>query len=249
MISIKNEQEIDLMRKSGKITYEVLMNLKDIIRPGMTTKEIDKYVYNYITSHDATPSFLGYEGFPASACVSINDMVVHGIPDNTKLKDGDIVTVDVGSIYKGYHSDSAYTYLVGNVDKKTKKLVEDTQKALYEGIKVVKEGIKLNDVCSAIGKVAKDNGYGVFTCLTGHGVGKNLHEDPYIPNLSNHESEGIILKSGMTLAIEPMFSLGTKEVWLLDDDWGIVTRDGSNSAHFEHTILVTKDGYEILTGE
>ena len=232
MISIKNEQEIDLMRKSGKITYEVLMNLKNIIKPGMTTKEIDKYVYNYITSHDATPSFLGYEGFPASACVSINDMVVHGIPDNTKLKNGDIVTVDVGSIYKGYHSDSAYTYLVGEVDKKTKKLVEDTQKALYEGIKVV-----------------KDNGYGVFTCLTGHGVGKSLHEDPYIPNLSNHESEGIILKSGMTLAIEPMFSLGTKEVWLLDDDWGIVTRDGSNSAHFEHTILVTKDGYEILTGE
>ena len=247
MISIKNEQEIDLMRKSGKITYEVLMNLKNIIKPGMTTKEIDKYVYNYITSHDATPSFLGYEGFPASACVSINDMVVHGIPDNTKLKNGDIVTVDVGSIYKGYHSDSAYTYLVGEVDKKTKKLVEDTQKALYEGIKVVKEGIKLNDVCSAIGKVAKDNGYGVFTCLTGHGVGKSLHEDPYIPNLSNHESEGIILKSGMTLAIEPMFSLGTKEVWLLDDDWGIVTRDGSNSAHFEHTILVTKDGYEITT--
>ena len=241
MISIKNEQEIDLMRKSGKITYEVLMNLKNIIKPGMTTKEIDKYVYNYITSHDATPSFLGYEGFPASACVSINDMVVHGIPDNTKLKNGDI--------YKGYHSDSAYTYLVGEVDKKTKKLVEDTQKALYEGIKVVKEGIKLNDVCSAIGKVAKDNGYEVFTCLTGHGVGKSLHEDPYIPNLSNHESEGIILKSGMTLAIEPMFSLGTKEVWLLDDDWGIVTRDGSNSAHFEHTILVTKDGYEILTGE
>ena len=142
MISIKNEQEIDLMRKSGKITYEVLMNLKNIIKPGMTTKEIDKYVYNYITSHDATPSFLGYEGFPASACVSINDMVVHGIPDNTKLKNGDIVTVDVGSIYKGYHSDSAYTYLVGEVDKKTKKLVEDTQKALYEGIKVVKEGIK-----------------------------------------------------------------------------------------------------------
>ena len=249
MISIKNEQEIELMRKSGEITYGVLCSLKDFIKVGVTTKEIDKFVYDYIISHDATPSFLGYEGFPATACVSINDMVVHGIPDNTKLKDGDIVTVDVGSIYKGYHSDSAYTYIVGKVDKKTEKFVKDTQKALYKGISVVKEGIKLNEVCKAIESVAKENGYGVFDCLTGHGVGRELHEDPFIPNLSNHESEGIILKTGMTLAIEPMFSLGTKNVWLLDDEWGIVTRDGSKAAHFEHTILVTKDGYEILTGE
>ena len=249
MISIKNEQEIELMRKSGEITYGVLSSLKDFIKVGVTTKEIDKFVYDYIVSHDATPSFLGYEGFPATACVSINDMVVHGIPDNTKLKDGDIVTVDVGSIYKGYHSDSAYTYIVGKVDKKTEKFVNDTQKALYKGISVVKEGIKLNEVCKAIESVAKENGYGVFDCLTGHGVGRELHEDPFIPNLSNHESEGIILKAGMTLAIEPMFSLGTKNVWLLDDEWGIVTRDGSKAAHFVHTILVTKDGYEILTGE
>lgn len=249
MISIKNEQEIELMRKSGKITYGALCGLKDFIKPGVTTKEIDKFVYDYIVSHDATPSFLGYEGFPATACVSINDMVVHGIPDNTKLKEGDIVSVDVGSIFKGLHSDSAYTYIVGDVDKKTKKFVEDTQKALYKGISVIKEGIKLNEVCKAIESVAKENGYGVFDCLTGHGVGRELHEDPFIPNLSNHESEGIILKAGMTLAIEPMFSLGTKNVWLLDDEWGIVTRDGSKAAHFEHTILVTKDGYEILTGE
>lgn len=249
MISIKKEQEIELMRKSGAITYGVLMELKDFIKPGVTTKQIDQFVYDYITSHDATPSFLGYQGFPASACVSLNDMVVHGIPDNTIVKDGDIVTVDVGSLYKGYHSDSAYTYMVGNVEPKTKKLVEETRKALYEGLKQIKAGVKLNKVCTSIGQVAKDNGYGVFECLTGHGIGKHLHEDPYIPNLSNHESEGIILKSGMTLAIEPMFSLGTKEVWLLPDEWGIVTQDGSMSAHFEHTILVTEDGYEILTGE
>ena len=249
MISIKSEQEIELMRKSGAITYGVLMELKDFIKPGVTTKQIDQFVYDYITSHDAIPSFLGYQGFPASACVSLNDMVVHGIPDNTIVKDGDIVTVDVGSLYKGYHSDSAYTYMVGNVEPKTKKLVEETRKALYEGLKQVKAGVKLNKVCTSIGQVAKDNGYGVFECLTGHGIGKHLHEDPYIPNLSNHESEGIILKSGMTLAIEPMFSLGTKEVWLLPDEWGIVTQDGSMSAHFEHTILVTEDGYEILTGE
>ena len=249
MISIKNKQEIEYMRASGQITYEVLMNLKHVIKAGMTTKEIDKYATDYIVSHEATPSFLGYEGYPAATCISINEMVVHGIPDDTVVKDGDIVSVDVGSIYKGYHSDSAYTYIIGKVDEKTTKFVNDTQKALYKGLEVIKEGIKLNDICSAIGQVAKDNGYGVFTCLTGHGVGKTLHEDPYIPNLSNHESEGIILKSGMTLAIEPMFSLGTKEVWLLEDGWGIVTRDNSLAAHFEHTILVTKDGYEILTGE
>lgn len=249
MIHIKNKKEIELMKISGNITYEVLMNLKDIIKSGMSTKDIDKYVHDYIISHDATPSFLGYEGYPASACVSINEMVVHGIPSDRIIKDGDIVKVDVGSIYKGYHSDSAYTYIVGEVDEKTKKLVENTQKALYKGISVVKNGVKLNKVCAAIGSVAKQNGYGVFTCLTGHGVGKTLHEDPYVPNYSNHESEGIILRTGMTIAIEPMFSLGTKEVWLEPDNWGIVTRDGSKAAHFEHTILVTDKGYEILTGE
>ena len=249
MISIKSEQEIEYMKVAGKIAYDLLMSLKDIIKPGITTKEIDKYAYDFITSHDATPAFLNYEGFPATACISINDMVVHGIPDDTIIKDGDIVKVDVGSIYKGYYSDSAYTYIVGKTSKKIKKFVHDTEKALYDGISVIKEGVKLNQVCSKIGRVARENHYGVFTCLTGHGVGRELHEDPYIPNYSNHESEGIILKAGMVLAIEPMFSLGTKEVWLLPDNWGIVTQDGSIAAHFEHTILVTKEGYEILTGE
>lgn len=249
MISIKSEQEIELMRESGKITYGVLNGLKDFIKPGVTSREIDKFAYDYITSHGATPAFLDYEGFPATACISINDMVVHGIPDDTVIKEGDIVKVDMGSIYKGYYSDSAYTYIVGKTSKKVKKFVHDTEKALYNGISVIKEGVKLNQVCSAIGRVARENHYGVFTCLTGHGVGRDLHEDPYIPNYSNHESEGIILKAGMTLAIEPMFSLGTKEVWLLPDEWGIVTQDGSIAAHFEHTVLVTKDGYEILTGE
>jgi methionyl aminopeptidase len=249
MISIKSEQEIELMRKSGEITYGMFMALKDYIKPGMTTAQIDEYAYDYITSRGAIPAFLGYEGYPATLCISINDMVVHGIPDNTKIKKGDVVSVDAGSIYKGYYSDSAYTYIVGNVDKKTKDLVDNTRKALYEGIKVVKAGIKLNEVCKAIEKVARDNGYGVFDCLTGHGVGIHLHEDPYIPNLANHESERIILKEGMTLAIEPMFSLGTKDVYMLDDGWGIKTLDHKTAAHFEHTILVTKEGYEILTGE
>ena len=249
MISIKNDYEIDKMRKSGKITYDLLMKLKDYIKPGMTTKEIDDYSYNYIISKGGTPSFLNYEGYPASTCISINEVVVHGIPGDTKIKEGDIVSVDVGTIYKGYHSDSAYTYIIGKVDKKIENLVKETQRALYEGLSVVKDGIVLDEVCSAVGAVAKKNEFGVFTCLTGHGVGKDLHEDPYIPNYSNHESKGIILKEGMTIAIEPMFSLGTKEVWLLDDDWTIITRDSSPAAHFEHTILVTKEGYEILTGE
>ena len=249
MISIKNEQEIEKMRVAGKIAYDLLMSLKDIIKPGITTKEIDDYSYDFITTRGAKPAFLDYEGYPASTCISINDMVVHGIPDNTKLKEGDIVSVDTGAIYKGYYSDTAYTYIVGKVDKKTEELVLNTRKALYEGISKVKAGVSLNEVCSAIGKVGRVNGYGIFEVLTGHGVGKTLHEDPYIPNLSNHESEGIILKSGMTLAIEPMFSLGTKELWLLPDNWGIVTQDGSKAAHFEHTVLVTDDGYEILTGE
>ena len=249
MISIKSEQEIEYMRVAGKIAYDLLMSLKDIIKPGITTKEIDKYAYDFITSRDAVPAFLDYEGYPASTCISINDMVVHGIPDDTIIKEGDIVSVDTGAIYKGYYSDTAYTYIVGKTDMKTEKFVRDTRKALYNGISKVKAGIKLNEVCKAIGEVAKRNGYGIFEVLTGHGVGKTLHEDPYIPNYNNHESEGIVLKEGMTLAIEPMFSLGTKEVWLLPDDWGIITQDGSLAAHFEHTILVTKDGYEILTGE
>ena len=250
MISIKSEQEIKYMREAGKIAYDLLMSLKDIIKPGISTKEIDDYCYDFIKKRNAIPAFLDYEGFPATACISLNDMVVHGIPNNTTiLKDGDIVTVDTGAIVNGYYSDTAYTYIVGKVDKKTEKFVNDTRKALYAGLSVIKDGVVLNEVCKAIEKVARDNGYGVFEVLTGHGVGKDMHEDPYIPNLSNHESEGIILKAGMTLAIEPMFSLGTKEVWLMPDNWGIVTQDGSKTAHFEHTILVTKDGYEILTGE
>ena len=249
MISIKNKQEIEYMKQAGKIAYDLLMALKDVIKPGITTKEVDDFAYDFITSRGAKPAFLDYEGFPASACVSLNDKIVHGIPDNTIIKDGDIVTVDTGAIVHGYYSDTAYTYVVGKVDKKTQDLVDNTRKALYEGLSVIKDGVVLNEVCKKIESVAREHGYGVFDVLTGHGVGTDLHEDPFVPNLSNHESEGIILKSGMTLAIEPMFSLGTKEVWLLPDNWGIITRDGSNTAHFEHTILVTDTGYEILTGE
>ena len=189
MISIKNKQEIEYMRQAGKIAYDLLTELKSVIKEGITTKEIDDFVYDFIVSRGAKPAFLGYEGFPASACISLNDMVVHGIPDNTKLKNGDIVTVDTGAIVHGYYSDTAYTYVVGKVDNKTQKFVDDTRKALYAGLSVIKDGVVLNEVCKAIEKVAKENGYGVFDVLTGHGVGSDLHEDPFITNLSNHESE------------------------------------------------------------
>ena len=191
----------------------------------------------------------GYEGYPASICTSVNDEVVHGIPGKRILNDGDIVSVDLVINYKGYMADTARTYKVGNVNKDINDLLIHTKEALYEGLSKVKEGIKLNEVCEAIENVAKHYGYGVPKELTGHGIGKEMHEDPYIPNYSNEEAKTITLKEGMTLAIEPMFSLKGRKVWLLEDEWTIATQDGSPVAHFEHTIVVTKDGYKILTGE
>lgn len=250
MISVKSEEEIKLMRYSGVIAYQLLINLKDLMKVGITTKELDDYAYKFISEKGCTPSFLGFEGYPASICVSVNEIVVHGIPDKEKiLKNGDIVSVDVGVNYKGYNSDTAYTYIIGNTTKEKRDLVRYTKEALYKGLEVIKDGIKLNEVCKNIESVAKRHHYSVFRELTGHGVGKELHEDPFIPNYSNKESENIILKEGMTLAIEPMFGLKSNNIWLLEDEWGIETEDKSPSAHFEHTILVTKTGYEILTGE
>lgn len=249
MISVKTNKEIELMRYAGKVAYEVLMNLKSFIKEGISTNDIDKYVENYIKSKNCYPTCLGFEGFPKSICASINEEVVHGIPSKRKLKNGDIITVDIGVTYKGMIVDTAYTYMIGNIDEKTKKLVENTQKALYEGIKNIKNGIKLNVVCKNIEKVALKNNYGVIKEITGHGVGYDFHEDPYIPNYDNYESETIELKSGNTLAIEPMFSLKGEKVWILENGWTITTQDKSLAAHFEHTILVTDNGYEILTGE
>ena len=250
MIDVRNEKEIEYMKYSGEVTSEVLNELKDFIKPGISTLDIDKFVYEYIKSKNCEPAFLGFEGFPASCCVSINDVVVHGIPNEKDIiKTGDIVSVDVGSIYKGFYSDSAYTYIIGDVSDNVRKFVEDTKVALYSGLSVIKAGISLNEVCKAIEKVANENGYSVIKELTGHGVGKNLHEDPYIPNYSNKECENIILKSGNTLAIEPMFSIGKGDVWILENGWSISTQDKSICAHFEHTVLVTENGYKILTGE
>lgn len=248
MISTKTESEISLMSYAGSVCYELLELMEDKIRPGITTKELNEIADKFIRDKGCIPSFLGYEGYPASICTSVNEEVVHGIPSNRKLKNGDIITIDVGAIYKGYHGDTARTYKVGTVPKEVSDLMKYTKEALYKGLSVIKPGIKLNEVCKAIESVAKEHKYGVIRELTGHGIGTEMHEDPYIPNYANNESE-LILKEGMTLAIEPMFSLKGRQVWLLDDDWTIVTRDSSVAAHYEHTIVVTKNGYKILTGE
>ena len=248
MINIKSDYEISLMKKAGNIVYETHKYLKPYIKPGITTKYLDKLAYDFIISQDATPSFLNYNGFPASICASINEEVVHGIPSNRKLKNGDIIGIDIGACYKGYHGDSAWSYAVGSVSSDKAYLLEHTEKALYIGLSEVKPGNRIGDISNAIEEYAKEHKLGVVKELVGHGVGNNLHEEPDVPNFGK-KGTGPILKEGMTIAIEPMLNLGTPKIYILDDDWTIVTRDEKPSAHFEHTVLVTKDGYEILTGD
>ncbi len=248
MISIKSEREISLMRKAGNIVYRTHKYLEPYIKPGITTLELDKLAYDFIISQDATPSFLNYEGFPASICTSINEEVVHGIPSNRKLKNGDIIGIDIGACYKGYHGDSAWSYQVGSVSREKAYLLEHTEKALFEGLKQAKPGNHIGDISNAIEEYAKAHKLGVVRELVGHGVGNHLHEKPDVPNYGK-KGTGPVLKEGMTIAIEPMLNLGTREIYLLDDDWTIITQDEQPSAHFEHTILITKDGYRILTGD
>jgi len=248
MISIKSDYEISLMQKAGNIVYRTHQYLKPYVKPGITTKELDKLAYDFIISQDATPSFLNYEGFPASICASINDEVVHGIPSNRKLKDGDIIGIDIGANYKGYHGDSAWSYAVGSVSSEKAYLLEHTEKALFEGLKQVKPGNHIGDISNAIETYANEHKLGVVRELVGHGVGNHLHEEPDVPNFGK-KGTGPVLKEGMTIAIEPMLNLGTHKIYILDDDWTIITRDGSPSAHFEHSVVVTKDGYKILTGD
>ena len=248
MISIKSEREISLMRKAGNIVYRTHKYLEPYIKPGITTKELDKLAYDFIISQDATPSFLNYQGYPASICTSINDEVVHGIPGNRKLKNGDIIGIDIGACYQGYHGDSAWSYVVGSVSREKAYLLEHTEKALYEGLKQVKPGNRIGDISNAIETYANNHKLGVVRELVGHGIGNHVHEKPDVPNFGK-KGTGPILKEGMTIAIEPMLNLGTREIYLLDDDWTIITQDGQPSAHFEHTVVVTKDGYQILTGD
>jgi len=246
MITIKNEKEIELLRKAGEIVGETHHYLEKFIKPGITTAELDKLAYDFIISKGATPSCLGYEGYPATLCTSVNEVVVHGIPGPRKLKDGDIITIDIVACYKGYHGDSAWTYAVGNIDKPKQYMMEHTEKALYEGLKMVKPGNRVGDISHAIERYANKYHMGVVRELVGHGVGTDMHEDPEVPNYGK-EHTGPELKEGMVIAIEPMLTYGSRHIYLLDDDWTIVTADGKPSAHYEHTVVVTKDGYEILT--
>jgi len=246
MISIKNENEIELMRIAGSIVGETHKFLTSYIKEGITTKELDTLAHDFIISRGATPSFLNYNGYPCSICTSINEEVVHGIPSNRKLKNGDIISIDIGACYKGYHGDSAWTYAVGDIDLNKKYLMEHTLKALEEGLSILHEGIHVGDISNKIECYAKKYNLGIVKELVGHGVGSCLHESPDVPNYGKKNS-GPLLKAGMVIAIEPMLNLGTRKVYLLDDDWTIITADSKPSAHFEHTVLITKDGYEILT--
>ena len=246
MITIKSEEEIELLRIAGEITGSTHNYLKEYIKPGVTTLELDKLAYEYILSRGATPSFKGYDGFPGTVCASINDEVVHGIPSNRVLKEGDIISLDIGACYKGYHGDSAWTYPVGEISDEKKYLLEHTEKSLFKGLSVIKDGIRVGDIGYAVSKYASEHGLGVVRELVGHGVGTDVHEEPDVPNYGARHT-GVTLKEGMVIAVEPMLNLGSRRVYMLEDGWTIVTADGRPSAHFEHTVLITKDGYEILT--
>ena len=246
MITIKSKSEIELMRKAGMLVSEMHKFIKPYIKEGITTKELDKLCDDFIVSHGGVPTCKGFEGFPCALCTSVNDMVVHGIPDNYKLKNGDIITIDVVIGYKGYQGDAAWTYAVGEISEDDKYLMEHTEKSLYEGIKMIKPGNRIGDVSFAVQKYAEDHNLGVVRELCGHGIGTDMHEDPEVPNFGLPNT-GPRLKPGMCICVEPMLTFGHRDVYLLDDGWGVKTQDGKNAAHFEHTILVTDDGYEILT--
>ncbi len=248
MITIKSEREIELLRVAGNVVYKTHKYIEPFVKEGITTNEINRLAEEFILANDCTPSFKGYEGFPTALCISINDEVVHGFPSDRVLKNGDIVTLDIGACYKGYHGDSAWTYKVGEVDKETERLMKETEESLFIGLAQVKPGNRIGDIGSAIEKYAKSHHLGVVKELCGHGVGTDVHEDPDVPNYGIPNT-GARIKVGMVLAIEPMLTLGHPDIFIEDNDWTVVTEDHSNSAHYEHTVVVTEDGYEILTGE
>lgn len=247
MISIKSKTEIARMSEAGKISAQALKVAGEYMRPGISTKEIDDAIYKFIVSAGAKPNFLGYGGFPGSACISINDQVIHGIPSKSViLKDGDIVSVDTGAVYNGYHGDNAYTFAVGTVSEEAEQLLRVTRECLQKGIEAAKPGNRVGDIGYAVQSHAEQFGYGVVRKYVGHGVGTKLHEDPEIPNFGT-AGRGVRLTAGMTIAIEPMINLKGEDVKVLPDGWTVLTASGSLSAHFEHTVVITKDGAEILT--
>lgn len=246
MIICKSESELALMREAGRIVAETHRLMAQAVRPGVTTAELDRIAEEFILSQGATPSFKGYNGFPASICTSVNEELVHGIPSQRVLKEGDIISIDIGACYKGYHGDSAWTYPVGTISEEAARLLEVTERALYEGLAQAGPDVRLYTISHAIQKCVEEAGFSVVRELVGHGIGTRLHEEPQIPNYGI-PGRGPRLKPGMVLAIEPMVNAGSRHVLTLDDGWTVVTVDGKNCAHFEHTIAITADGYEILT--
>ena len=249
MIVIKSNREIELMREAGRIVALAHKKVQEAIAPGVSTLELDKIAEKTIRDNGATPSFKGYGGFPGTICASINNVVIHGIPkSNIKLKNGDIISIDIGAIYKGYHGDCARTHAVGKISEERQRLIDVTRQSFYEGMKYAKPNNRLSDISHAIQTYVESQGFGVVRDFTGHGVGTELHEDPSIPNYGA-AGIGPLLRKGMTLAIEPMVTAHNYKVKILNDDWTTVTVDGSDSAHYENTIVITDDGYEILTKE
>lgn len=246
MIILKSEREINYLRDAGRIVAETLVEVKKAAKPDVTTMELDRIAEEYIKSCGATPAFKGYHGFPGNICSSVNEEVVHGIPGLKKLKNGDTVSIDIGAVINGYYGDAAITIPIGEVDAQVQQLLDVTEQSLYKGIEQAVVGNRLSDISHAVQKHAECFGYGVVRDYVGHGIGRNMHEDPQVPNYGP-PGRGPRLKSGMTLAIEPMINMGTHEVKTLDDGWTVITSDGKRSAHFEHTITITPDGPEILT--
>ena len=246
MIAIKNGQELACMRQACKITAAARALAGEMVRPGVSTKQIDKAVHDYIVSQGAKPSFLGYGGFPGSSCISVNDTVIHGIPGGYVLQEGDIVSVDVGAYYKGFHGDCAATYPCGSISADAQKLIDVTKQSFFEGIRFAKRGNRVSDISHAIETYVESNGFSVVRSFVGHGVGAQLHEEPEVPNFGS-PGRGPRLLPGMTLAIEPMVNAGTYDVRILKDKWTTVTADGKLSAHYENTVLITDGEPEILT--
>jgi len=247
MVPLKSEADLKMLRKSGKILAKVLNRIQEYVEPGITTGQINLLAEQLLAKEDALPAFKGYKGFPASVCISVNEEIVHGIPGARVIAEGDIVSLDFGVNYKGYFSDAAVTVGVGKIDKQKTRLIEVTRKALAIGIKEARPGNHLSDISYNIQNLVESNGFSVVRHFVGHGIGKNLHEDPEIPNFANGPHEGFILKSGMVFAIEPMVNMGTWDAEILDNGWTAVTKDSLPSAHFEHTIAITEKGPEILT--
>ena len=246
MIAIKNEHELEAMRQACKITAAARALAGEMVKPGVKTKDIDKAVRDFIVSQGAKPSFLGYHGFPGSTCISVNNTVIHGTPGNYELRDGDIVSVDVGAYYKGFHGDCAATYPCGTVSAEAQRLIDVTKQSFYEGIRFAKRGHRVSDISHAIQTYVESNGFSVVRSFVGHGVGAQLHEEPEVPNYGA-PGRGPRMLPGMTLAIEPMVNVGTYEVQVLKDKWTTVTADGKLSAHYENTVLITDGEPEILT--